>query len=647
MRIADKIPFLVFALLLYVVFYTSCANQGMPVGGLKDTIPPSVIETTPVYRGLNYKGKEVRLTFSEYIIPDKVQDILVISPPLSKRPTIRTKSKTLIVGFNEDLKDSTTYSLDFKDAIVDNNESNPLNDLRFLFSTWDKLDTFRVAGMVKNAFNLEPVENTVVALHKNLHDSAVFRLKPNYIARTDKKGIYYFDNISPGTYHLFALNDGNTNLQYDEGAEDIAFSDSLIVPSAEYHEQPDTLARGTDSLLIVGHTQFKPDPVYLLQFRENLFEQYVRNAKRLSRNQLIFGFNEPVSDTFAINLLKDKVKDWYVMERNQKNDSLILWLTDSVLIKKDTIPAELVYYQLDSLKKIYLKRDTINLTYTGKKEEEELKSRRKSKEEEKKVVPQFDLNMEFASSTLDLNDSILFMANDPLVRFNQSMVHLTQKIDTIYTNLKYTLIKDTTSQRLYRLYIPWEPDGKYSIKVDSGAVTNIYGLTSRGFKRDFTSQKEDYYGQITVDLKEVKGNIIVQVLSNNDDEKIIRQKVTGKDGPVRFDYMKPDKYRIKIIFDRNKNGKWDTGSYQDKYQPEKVAYWKEVVKVRSNWDNQLPWILKEDLTYPKILYDKEVEEQKMKELQKKKEEEMKSRNKREPIPNDGGGGMGIPMRIGG
>ncbi|MFW6257492.1 MAG: Ig-like domain-containing domain, partial [Prolixibacteraceae bacterium] len=207
MKFLDKIPYLIIAGFAWIIIVSSCANQGMPSGGPRDSIPPVLVSTSPRYKSLNFGGDEVRLTFNEFIIPDQVSEQLVISPPIEKRPTILMKSKTLIVRFPESLQDSMTYSLDFKNSVVDNNEQNPIEDLRFIFSTGDELDSLRVAGNVMNAFNMEPLENVLVLLHKNLHDSAVYTLLPDYIARTDEEGMYLFDNLDEGKYHVFSLND--------------------------------------------------------------------------------------------------------------------------------------------------------------------------------------------------------------------------------------------------------------------------------------------------------------------------------------------------------------------------------------------------------------------------------------------------------
>ena len=270
MKIRGKFPLLIVLALAWIVIISSCANIGMPTGGPKDSIPPVLVETSPEYKALNYDGKDVRFTFNEYLAIDEISETLVISPPLEKRPTIRTKSKTLIVQFNEELKDSATYSFDFKNSVVDNNEKNPIENLRFSFSTWSVHDSLRVAGRVINSFNLEPIEKGLVMLHSNLHDSAVYRVRPDYIAKTDEDGLFMIDNIASGSYHIFALNDLNSDLLYNEGAEEIAFVDTLVVPGVEFHEELDTIAEGVDSMMILGHSHFYPEPFYLLNVKPEI-----------------------------------------------------------------------------------------------------------------------------------------------------------------------------------------------------------------------------------------------------------------------------------------------------------------------------------------------------------------------------------------
>jgi len=632
MKILDKLPYFIVAGFAWIVIVSSCANQGMPTGGPRDSLPPVLVGTHPDYKALNYDGNEVRLTFDEFIIPDQILEMMVVSPPLEKRPTILTKSKTLIVRFTEDLRDSVTYSLDFKNAIVDNNERNPMDNLRFSFSTYDQLDTLRVAGKVINGFNLEPVEDALVMLHKNLHDSAVYSLRPDYIAKTDENGIYLFDNLQEGKYHLFALNDLNNDMLYNEGAEEIAFHDTLVVPSAEYHAEADTLASGADSLLISGHIHFLPEPIYLRQFTEKIFEQYLKTSRRDSRYQCTFVFNETVSDSFNIQLVDTLVPDWYVLEPNQNFDSLTVWIADTTLAARENIKMEISYFQLDSLNELYLHKDTVDMDFADK-EDDSRRRRRNARDDEEEEgpppVPQFNWNTNLSTSGFDLNRDILLTAPHPVKYIDPQAIRIFLAEDTLKTPLNFKFERDSLSLRNFRLSFPWESETSYTLETDSAASVNIYGVTSKALSSTFRTRPLDYYGTINLEMTGVEGQILVQVLQNNDTESVLEENVISEDQTVVFDYLPPEKYKVKVIFDENKNWKWDTGSFQDKFQPEKVAYINEVIKVRSNWDSNLNWFLEHDPTFTKNIRDKELEEQ------QRKEAEEKARQEREQELNPG------------
>jgi hypothetical protein len=631
MKIADKLPYFIIAGFAWIVIISSCANQGMPTGGPKDSIPPVVVNTQPDYKALNYDEDEVRITFNEYILPDAVSEKLVVSPPLEKRPTILTKSRTLIIKFNEELKDSTTYSLDFKNSVVDNNERNPLEGLRFSFSTGDVFDSLRVAGRVINGFDLEPLEETLVMLHSNLHDSAVYTLPPDYIAKTDELGKFLISNIAPGKYHLFSISDINSDLRYNEGAEKIAFVDSLIVPRAEFHAEADTLVSGVDSLLVEGHTQFFPGPKYLRQFKEDLFEQYVKRAERESRYKSTFVFNESVRDTFSVVPLVSEIKNWYIIEPNEKYDSLTIWFADSLLARQDTFPVKFSYFQLDSTNQLFLKTDTTELIFTEKKEEPSRRRRGRDQEEEEEGPPpveQFTWNTNIQTSDFDLNEDILLTAPQPLHKIDTSGILLYLASDTLKTPLAFNFAKDTLAWRTYRISYNWEPTTNYTLEIDSAAALNIYEITNKELTKNFETQEEDYYGAINFEATGITGQVIVQLLENDEKEEVLDEKIIDEDKTVVFDFLEPAKYKIKIIYDENKNGKWDTGSYQEKYQPERVAYINEVIKIRSNWDSNLTWNMEPDPTFTKNIRDKELEEQKRKEAEEKARQEREGQNNR-------------------
>ena len=644
MNLKGKIPVIIVAVLAWIVIISSCANPGMPVGGPQDTIPPVLVKTEPGYKSVNFKGKDVKITFNEYINTEAISEALVISPPMIKKPIIRTKSKTLIIEFNEELKDSATYSLDFKNSVADNNEKNEIENFRFSFSTGAVFDSLRVSGRLMNSFNLEPIDKGLVLLHSNLHDSAVYRTRPNYIAKTDKEGIFMFDNIAPGKYHLFSLNDANNNLLYDEGAEEIAFEDSLIIPSAEYIEEVDTIFTATDTIVVMGHTHFYPEPIYLQQFTEDIFDQYLDSYSRDSRYKCTFVFNESVRDSFELNLINNDVKDWYLVEYNENVDSLIIWIADTTVARQDTLLMEVCFLQLDSANQLFLQRDTVSMNFVDK-TNDRLKKRKKTDDEIETPEPaiQFPLQTDISSSVVELNKNLGLNFPEPVFTFDSTKIILFLTEDTLKKPLNFKFEKDTVEYRKYNVLYPWEPEEKYTLQVDSAAFTNIFGITSRKLTLRFSAREEDFYGTVSLSLTGVEMPVIVQLLTNSADEKVVVQQTISENGKLLFGYLKPDKYRVKMIYDRNGNGKWDTGSFQDKIQPEMVTYINNVIKVRSNWEIEMPYDLKPNKSFIKKIRDLEEEENQRKEAEEKARKEKEQENSPEQMQNflQGSGGSGI------
>lgn len=639
-RLGNSLILSAVILLLAQSLYTSCANQGMPVGGPKDTLAPVLLESNPRFGSRNFSGSEVRLTFNEFIISDAVSEELVVSPPLSKRPTIRTRQRSLIVGFNEPLRADATYSLDFKNSVVDNNERNPYLNLRMTFSTGDLLDTLRVAGSVKDGFNLEPAEKYLVMLHSNLHDSAFSSLTPDYIARTDEKGMYLFDNVREGSYRLYALEDINSNLRYDAGAERMAFSDSVIIPSAVYEAAPDTLVSGSDSILISGTTTFLPGPIYLRSFIESVQEQFIDKAVRENRyrNQIIF--NEPNAEIPVIRLPGSEYSDWYMLEHNKTRDSLVLWVTDTLIAASDTLKIEIDYLPLGP--ETGWTTDTLLMVFS---EPDRPESRRRGRDDEESVpeIVQFTFSDNIKSGGHDLNVPIILTAPQPVREFDFSAFKLFEAEDLNETPLPVRLVEDSTLWRSWRLDFPWKPFTQYVLEIDSAAAVSVYDISSRSFSKKFTTQKEDFYGRIVLDLSSVQEPLILQLLDNTKEEKVLRTLFSRADGRYIFDYLSPAKYKVKVVYDSNDNGQWDSGSFSNGTQPERVAYLPEITRVRSNWDNVFQWDMSFDPTLPKELIDKEEEEARRKrELEEKqRQEEME----REPVQMDlGGRSLGVPGR---
>ncbi|HKI90492.1 MAG TPA: hypothetical protein VKA38_15810, partial [Draconibacterium sp.] len=330
--------------------------------------------------------------------------------------------------------------------------------------------------------------------------------------------------------------------------------------------------------------------------------------------------------------------DWYILEHNPKYDSLTVWIADTLVSKLDTLEAELSYFQLDSTNQLFLKKDTLELTFQDKKDESKQRRKPKGKNEDEKPepVPQFTWKTNVTSSDFDLNKNIKIVAPEPLKSFDSTQVNLYLTEDTLKTPLIFKIHRDTSAYRTYILSYQWEPETNYTLQIDSASAVNIYGITSKELTKKFTTQEEDYYGTINLHMTKVNGRAIIQLLKNSEDEEVIRQKFIDGDQTVVFDYLAPEKYKLKVIYDRNGNGKWDPGSYQDHYLPERVAYINEVIKIRSNWDNDLNWAMTPDPTFYKNIRDKELEEQLKKEAQEKAKDERENPQRQQNNMFNGG-----------
>lgn len=618
-KLKSILPIAIGISFFYLIFYSSCANIGSPTGGAKDTIPPVLLKTIPELRATNYKGKDVRFSFNEFIISDEISEKLVISPPMKKKPQVKMKGKTLIIEFTEDLREESTYSLDFKDAVADNNEKNPIEDFRFSFSTGPLFDSLRVAGFVKNAFNQEPVEKALVSLYR-LHDYTAFiDSLPDYIATTDKEGFFIIDNIASGTYRLYALTDTDNSLTYNSNSELIAFADSLIVPSAKYVAEIDTIVRGLDTLVVTGHVDYFPGTQYLNVFEEEKFEQYLDSYKRNQANKCEFYFSESLSDSFSINLLKPvPTIDWSFIESNLKRDSITVWLTDTIISNSDTLQFQLRYQVLDSLNQLVLRYDTLEMVYAAPKVP---KSKRKKGEAPE--IQTISLGNNINSSAHDLYQRIRIEAPEPLSSFDLSRVRLYQMEDTLKYQIPIVVEKDSNSIRKFYIEHLWEPNTGYVLQIDSAAAYNIYGHPSLKTDQKFRTQKEDFYGKIMLNIKGLSGPAIVQLLANDKEERILQKIQILEDGQIEFPYLKPEKYLLRLILDSNKNGKWDTGFLAGGVQPEGVVYFPKVIKVRSNFEYKEDWQISFQEDYKKELIDEEKEKEKA----RKKEQDLKSGKK--------------------
>lgn len=592
-----------------LVLVYSCANMGMPKGGPKDKTPPVIVKSIPEFNQLNFKDNKIRITFNEFVVAEG-NDKFIISPPTTKRPLFRTKGKTLIVDLNEKLQPNTTYSLDFKDGIADNNEGNKYKNLRMAFSTGPTLDTLRIVGFVRDAFTLEPARSCYILLYKGTSDTLIRKTRPDYIAKTNAQGFFAVTNLPAVSYQMYAMSDIDNNLKYTAGVDSIAFLGQRITPSAEFQPKRDTVVTGADTMVVLGKTRFYPDPINFSLFFEKGFDLNLDKYTRPNRKTIELTFTGSTADTFNIETLNVHPKgEWKLIEKSKNADTLKIWLTDSLVYKRDTLNLKLSFLQQDSLGHFFVKKDTVKLYFEDspvvKAEKNKHRERRKIETEPTSVILSSNL-----SGFFDPYRDVRIESPEPVLSFDTSKVKLYVKKDTIYVKIPPRISRDSVNHRRYLLSYPWEFGTAYRLTIDSTALHTIYGLYGKAVKTDFKTQEEDHYGRIIFSIKNVKGPTIIQLLDNNKDETVLKSIKIEKDEELTIPFLEPKKYLLKAIFDRNNNGKWDSGSLKEKTEPEEVCYYLNVIKVRANWDNPSTWILPDPAGFRKKIVDAEAEAEK-------------------------------------
>ena len=615
-------------LLMLVIIGYSCASMGTPDGGPYDEMPPKFVGSTPRIYAVNAKNQKLELEFDEFIKLEKASEKVVVSPPQLAQPEIKVLGKKVVVELIDTLKDSTTYTIDFSDAIVDNNEGNPMGHFTYSFSTGSSIDTMEVSGTVLNAADLEPIKGIQVGLHKNLNDSAFTKLPFDRVSRTDSRGHFSIRGVAPGKYRIYALMDGNQNYLFDSKTEAIAFSDSIIIPTMMSATRQDTIWKDTltiDTIKTIGYTRFMPDDIILRVFKEENTRQYFSRGQRDKENHFILKFSAKADTLPTLTGLNFDATDAFIVEPNAGNDSICYWIKDSLVYQIDTLQLKMDYLYTDSLNQLVPKTDTIYLANKltraqkeklAKKEAEDKEKERKKKERKgEKVGPEPTpfLNMKVdAPSTFDINKNIVLSFEEPVVRMDTSAIHVNVKVDTLWVKTPFLLVADSVVPRQYEILASWEPEKEYQLQIDSAAITGLYGLQTNKVEQTLKVKKLDEYGTLLLNLPGVEQTCIVELLDSSG--KVLRQQAVTPEGTADFYYLAPNtKYYIRMFDDRNGNKVWDTGVFETGIQPEEVYYFPKVWEMKANFEFEETW----------DVHAVPIDKQKLDEIKKQKPEETK------------------------
>ncbi len=519
--------------ILSLAIISGCAKRGSPTGGPIDSLPPVLVNANPKLNSTNFDSEEIRLTFDEFVKLDKVQDQLIISPPVEKSAyeikPLTGVTKKVFLKFIDTLDINTTYTINFGNSIKDNNENNPLTFFSYTFSTGETIDSLYVKGNISDAYDIDTDEYVSIHLYRidsTLNDSIIFNKRPTYISNSLDSTSYKFNNIREGKYLIVAMKDVDNNYFFDPFYDKIGFIDSII-----------TLPKDSiiDFKLFKEETELIWDKPHFLNSEKIGFGYYGK-----------LDFNRLVIDS----KLPDTVD--YTFTKEIEKDTIYLWLTRN---------------SFDSLNFNLIEKDTTKLTTV------------KFDRKRDTLIDSLSISPKTAN-VIHLRESFKLSSNIPIKKIEDSLINI-RDIDSITVPFTTSL-----NDNLDEIDIKFEvsPSDNYRIFILPEAIRDIKGMTNDTLQFNLVSQALEDYGNIYLDvIRNSQSKFILHLLNSNGD--IIRQyNNVNEDSTFNFDYIRPGKYTFRLIEDLNNNNLWDTGNYLNRVKPEPVYYFPSELEVRANWD---------------------------------------------------------------
>lgn len=587
----SKSLYYIFIIIAAAVMY-SCANIGNPSGGPIDKTPPIFMRSNPTPNAVNVKDRKIEIFFDEIVTLKDPSTKIIVSPAQTEMPRMSALGRKVTVELVDSLLPNTTYTIDFSNSIQDNNEGNAIDNFAFAFSTGSVIDSMRVSGYVLDSRTLEPMQSVVVGLQSNLADSAFHKEKLQRVALTNDRGQFTIRNVSPGSYHIFALKDLDRDYKFGNPTEDIAFLDSIIVPSIGSREAADTVYNDLneiDTIMRATRPAYFPNDILLSMFNEDRKSQYLANNLRVdsTRISLTFAAASDTLPSLSIVGRNDVPDQWYTLERSQTNDTLTYWIRPPHLVSADTLMVATTYLRTDTASNLSWGTDTLKFTFQRQKAKKKKKNEGTDSLEQIRFMELHPL----VNGTQEVYAPLLLQTGTPIERYSREAFHLQRKLqnDTTFypAEIKSIALRDSTlNRRDLMLKVDWEPGAAYTLAVDSLAMTDIYGLQTKPLKVDFNVRKMEEYGNIVFNIPAVRDSAIVELLDGT--EKIVL-RAPVKNHRAELLNLLPGKYYARLFIDRNGNGKYDTGNYDMHLQPEETVYYPGAINLKKNWDVEQTW----------------------------------------------------------
>ena len=668
-----KKPFIIASVTtLFAAGLMGCASMGTPGGGLYDETPPVLRSSEPKDGGINVSKKRIVLHFNENVKLNNATEKMTVSPPQEKSPTILSNAKTVSIELQDTLKPNTTYAIDLGDAVQDNNEGNPMEGLSLLFSTGDHIDSMQISGHLLNAEDLEPITGAYVGIYRvkeadgtptmkdsltieSLGDSVLLKYPFERAGKTDALGAFKILGCAPGSYKLYALTDGNTNYRYDLTTENVAFLDSLVIPSMENKQRYDTIwtdaavvegaptdslqdNRQIDTIRVSGYINYQPSNLVLLSFNEGKLTRYLDDTSRPDSLHLSIRFAAHMDSLPHLTfLMQDSLRmegdSVLIAEPNPTYDTLSYWIKDSLFVSADTLRLEMTYLYTDTAGIDVLRTDTIPLLKpvvknSQKKDEANDKKSKKGKRGKKdkkaeedsipKIETVFMTMKQIGSNSIDIGKKPRFEVSAPLADINRNQLHLQYKLDTLWIDMPFKFEPDTLHPRRFVLYGEphFNPGTTYRLTADSASMHDIYGHPINRTSLEFKEKGIDDYAHLLFNIVGLNGRPAFVQLLDAKDRPIQQRKVIGNQ--AKFIHVPAGSYFARLVIDDNRNDKFDAGNLFERKQPESVYYLNKKLDLRVTWTYDEEWdlnaieLLKQKPEDVKINKPKEAKEKKSK-----------------------------------
>ena len=660
-----KITLRVVVLLLFGgAFFSRCANIMTPDGGPKDTLPPVIVKIDPGNFATNFKGKKIYVEFNEFVQLKDQNKEMFTSPAMKKKPLITMRGKGIVITIRDTLKENTTYAIDLGSAVCDNNEGNPLNAMRYVFSTGDKVDSMMCSGYTADSYKADSVSRTFIWFYiaDSLpstpgYDSTIFNRKPDVIARAQNNGIFIAQNLKPVNYRIYAIGDKNDNQLYEPGTDMVGLLDTVYNPA----KMPE-FAIWFDSLRMYPSAE---PQLYFRMFTDKAFvNQRLVDAQRTDQKRAIFYFNSdyPRIDSLIFdNIPSDKV---LLDPQTDGRDTMVVWFNVPAEQLPDTIKGKIVYYRHDSLRQLSKTREPLKLAWKLVETKEQEKERERIEKEKEKAKAEGreykDPNyknpflLKFSvGREINPEKGFDITFGTPAVKLDSTAIQLAIVDENKNKQpIEWHLVRDTMNMCRWAVKAKWRENTNYQLYIPKKTITDIMGHENDSTVMEFTTYDPEKFATVSLNINGSGRNRYIILLTDASGKTLqeLKNVTTGK---YRFNYVTPGDVRLRIIEDKNGNGKWDAGDVIAGLQPERAEGYfndrgEETFTTKMNWDFEinidmnkvfLPMTM-ENLV--KMLDDKEdARLQKLYEEWKKKQGEPTTNQQSQTQSSGSGGGMGF------